>query len=332
MTLLVFFGEGTVERPQRLLALLVALQANRQMTAAELAEQFTVSKRTILRDIDALAAADVPVVAERGRYGGISLLPGAQIDLSRFTSTESDVLELVGIDLAKARQLGLEAAAKSAAQKLAARTPWHPPGAATGKLRLSDVVVIDNNGWFTPEEQADVAALAQDLRLGTRLRITYRASGQPLARERTVDPHGVFSRGGRWYLIAEVDGMPRMFALARLQAWTTLPEPRELQSDLPLETLAATLVAGLEQRHSIQVTATLDAQTEDIARRILGNRLQSVEHTGDPRTVQITVAYDQLDAVRQLMQFTDHIEIISPPEARELIATLAKKIAHRHST
>lgn len=331
MTLLVFFGEETVERPQRLLALLVALQANRQMTADELAEQFAVSKRTILRDVDALAAADIPVVAERGRYGGISLLPGAQIDVSRFTSTESDVLELIGVDLAKARQLGLEAAAKSAAQKLAARKHWQRPGADTGKLRLGDVVAIDNNGWFAPEEEADVAALADDLRLGTRLRITYRASGQPIARERTVDPHGVFSRGGRWYLIAEADGTPRMFALARLQAWTTLPERRELHTDLPLETLAATLVAQLEQRHSIQVTATLDAQTEDIARRILGNRLQSVETTSDPSTVQITVGYDQLDAVRQLMQFTDHIEVISPPEARQLVATLASKVAHRHS-
>lgn len=72
-----------MERPQRPLAALVALQANRQMTAAELAEQFAVSKRTILRDIDALAAADVPVVAERGRYGGIMLLPGAEIDDAR---------------------------------------------------------------------------------------------------------------------------------------------------------------------------------------------------------------------------------------------------------
>ena len=91
-----------MERPQRLLAILVALQANRQMTAAELAEQFAVSKRTVLRDIDALAAADVPVIAERGRYGGISLLPGAEIDVSRFTTTESEVLELIGLDLVKA--------------------------------------------------------------------------------------------------------------------------------------------------------------------------------------------------------------------------------------
>ena len=320
-----------MERPQRLLAILVALQANRQMTAAELAEQFAVSKRTVLRDIDALAAADVPVIAERGRYGGISLLPGAEIDVSRFTTTESEVLELIGLDLARARQLGLEAASRSAAQKLAARKYWQRPRRDPAKLPLSEVVAIDNDGWFTPKEPSDVAALAQDIRLGKRLRITYRASGQRVARERTVDPHGVFSRGGRWYLIAESDETPRMFALARLQAWTTLPENRQLHSDLALETLTKTLVAQLEQRHNIHVTATLDTQTEDMARRILGSRLQAVEPTRNPDTVLITVGYDQLDAVRQLMQFTDHIEILNPPEARELVATLAHQIAHRHS-
>lgn len=92
-------------RPQRLLAILVALQANRQMTATDLVEH-----------IAALARAEVPVVAERGRYGGIMLLPGAQVDVSRLTRSEAEVLQLVGVDLARVRQLGLEAAARSARQ------------------------------------------------------------------------------------------------------------------------------------------------------------------------------------------------------------------------
>lgn len=318
-----------MERPQRLLALLVALQANRQMTASELAEQFGVSKRTILRDVEALAAADIPVIAERGRYGGVSLLPGADVDVSRLTSSETEVLELIGVDLARAKQLGIEAAARSAAQKLASRKPWTRPG-SSGLLPLNEVVVIDNSGWFAPEEPADVAALMRDLRLGQRLRIDYRSSGQSSWRERNVEPHGVFSRGGRWYLIAESGDQPRMFALARLRAWTVLDERRQVRTDLPLATIAARLVEGLETRHTVRVTATLDAKTVDIARRILGNRLLSVEPTGAPDRVSIAVGYDQLDGVRQLLQFSDHIEVTDPPEARKLIADLASTITRRH--
>ena len=44
------------------------------VTAPELAKQFEVSVRTIYRDIDALSEAGIPVYAEAGRNGGISLL------------------------------------------------------------------------------------------------------------------------------------------------------------------------------------------------------------------------------------------------------------------
>ena len=68
-----------------------------------------------------------------------------------------------------------------------------------------------------------------------------------------------------------------------------------------------------------------------MARRILGSRLRSVEQLPDDDVkVRITVAYDQIDGVRQLMQFTDHIEVIDPPAARELVRKLAGDMAARH--
>ncbi len=272
-----------------------------------------------------------PVVAERGRYGGIALLPGAEVDVGRLTSSEAEVLELIGVDLTRARQLGIEAAARSAGHKLASRTPWRRAGVESGLLPLSEVVAIDNTGWFASDEADDVAALARDLRRGKRLRIDYRASGTAEYCQRTVDPYGLFSRGDRWYLIADADGVARMFALARLRTWTVLDQDRRIRADVALQDVAAGLVARLEQRRAVKVSAMLDASSQDIARRILGNRLLAVEATDDPGTVQITVGYDQLDAVRQLMQFTDHIEVVAPYEARELIARLSQEIARRHA-
>ena len=46
------------------------------MTVKELAEHFSVSQRTIYRDIDTLSLAGIPVYTEKGKSGGISLLPG----------------------------------------------------------------------------------------------------------------------------------------------------------------------------------------------------------------------------------------------------------------
>ena len=65
---------GAVVRAGRLVALLMLLQDRGQVTAAELARQLEVSPRTILRDIEALSGAGVPVFATRGARGGFQLL------------------------------------------------------------------------------------------------------------------------------------------------------------------------------------------------------------------------------------------------------------------
>ena len=63
-------------RADRLLSILMLLQARGHMTASALAEELEVSTRTIYRDIDALSAAGVPVYAELGARGGYSVLEG----------------------------------------------------------------------------------------------------------------------------------------------------------------------------------------------------------------------------------------------------------------
>jgi predicted DNA-binding transcriptional regulator YafY len=61
-------------RAGRLVHLLRLLQARGQMTAGQLATELEVSERTVLRDIEALSGAGVPVYSVRGPRGGFALL------------------------------------------------------------------------------------------------------------------------------------------------------------------------------------------------------------------------------------------------------------------
>ncbi len=61
-------------RAGRLLNLLLLLQNSGRITARDLAQRLEVSERTVLRDIDVLSGAGVPVYGTRGPSGGFQLL------------------------------------------------------------------------------------------------------------------------------------------------------------------------------------------------------------------------------------------------------------------
>jgi predicted DNA-binding transcriptional regulator YafY len=254
-------------KSQRLLSMMLLLQTRHRMTAADLANELDVSVRTVLRDVRTLADSDVPVFAERGRFGGVVLLPGSRLDVASLGPAEIDALKLLGLDPGQARQLGIEAPTRTAQRKLASRRA----GANQASLPLSGLVVVDNSPWFSHETHAvGVADLGRDLQSGRRLRILYRSSADQGASWRTVDPYGLLAKAGRWYLVADIGGAPRLYSLERVQDWEVLPAGRCLRPGESLASVSRSLSASVETRGGITVTATLAADRLDLARRVLG--------------------------------------------------------------
>jgi predicted DNA-binding transcriptional regulator YafY len=64
---------GKFMRADRLVAIVLLLQARRKVTAQVLAARLEVSPRTILRDVEALSRAGIPIYTNGGRGGGIAL-------------------------------------------------------------------------------------------------------------------------------------------------------------------------------------------------------------------------------------------------------------------
>ncbi len=284
------------------------------------------SVRTVLRDVMALAEADVPVFAERGRYGGVVLLPGSQLDVSKLSPAEVGALKLLGLDPGQARQLGIDSLTRSAQRKIASRRPL----GRQSELPLSELIVVDNSPWFSPMPivagVAGVAELARNLESGRRLRIHYRRSAERGASWHAVDPYGLLAKAGRWYLVADVDRVPRLYSLQRLEGWDVLPEVRRLRPNATLASVSRDLSAAVENRGGITIMATLSKDRLDLARRILGSRLASSK-PADAEQVEITVIYDQVESVRQLLQFGAHLRVTSPPEARAVMRDVATAMA-----
>ena len=74
----------------RLFEIIYLLLSNENMTAKALAERFGVSTRTIYRDVDTLSLAGIPVYMEKGRNGGIRLLPDFVLNKSILSEHEQN--------------------------------------------------------------------------------------------------------------------------------------------------------------------------------------------------------------------------------------------------
>ena len=320
------FRETCRVRASRLLTLLLLLQTRQRATTGELARRLEVSRRTVLRDVQALSAAGVPVYTERGRRGGVVLLPGARLDASHLDPGEIDALSLTGLDHARLHQLGLGAAAEQAAHKLAARQARTPRQAAAP---LSELVVADNTAWMTPAPDVDTAGLAMDLRDRRRLRVLYRRGGTDQPSSIVVDPYGLAVKAGRWYLVADADGVPRLLAIERLTSHEVLAEPARLRPGETVRTVWVQLRAQVEQTGDVAIQARLRRSRLDVAQRILGSRITDVRRLDD-QWCHVTIRYDEIEAVRQLLQFGDHIEVLAPGRARQRVHELACDLATRH--
>lgn len=111
-------------RASRLLRLLLLLQNRGRLTCAQLAADLEVARRTVLRDVDALTEAGLPVVVTRGARGGVELGFNYRTRLTGLLPAEADALGvLLGARPAILDAIGLADAAHAARSKLLESLP-----------------------------------------------------------------------------------------------------------------------------------------------------------------------------------------------------------------
>lgn len=313
--------------PDRFFSLLFALRSQPGTTTTTLADQLGVSVRTVLRDLRWLQDAGFPIHVLRGRGGGVTLLPGGTLDTARLSPEERDHLALAGLDDRQHEQLGTADGGRRARRKVAYRSP-------DGLLPLHSLVLTDNRPWFTQEQPTGVspAELVGDLRRGVRLRLRYQGSQEQAPRWRVVDPYGLLAKAGRWYLVADEAGAPRLFLLDRVHQWRPLPTRRRLRPGETLASVASRLTADWERARSLRVHARLHVRQLDRARRMLGNRLSVADapEAAEGAWVPVTVACRVLEEVRLLLPFADDLTVEDPPEARARLRQLAERVVAQY--
>jgi len=217
-------------KADRLLSVLLLLQAKGRVTERELEEKLEVSQRTVHRDMEALSAARVPISAVRGAQGGWELEKGWRTQVPGL-----DEGELRALLMAQPRAIGhprLMAAAESALNKLMAALPV-PMRAQAAAMR--ERLHVDPTGWRGTGEDLSMLGAVQEAVAGERkLAFDYtRADGQ--RGPRTVDPLGVVAKGLSWYLVARATNGMRTYRVSRMEAVTVLASKFERPAQFDLE-------------------------------------------------------------------------------------------------
>lgn len=320
-------------RADRLLSLMLLLRSRGRLAAPELARRLEVSERTVLRDVAVLGAAGIPVYTERGRHGGIGLLPGFRTEVPGLTPDEAAALFAHGGRAAG----GLDdAALRSALGKLLAALPATTRPAAE---RAGERVVIDPTGWRRPagvEELPWLAAVRAAVWADRRLRLRYRRSDRGPVVDRTVDPYGLLSKGGVWYLIAAHRGRPRLFRVSRLEQVRQTGAVAARPAGLDLEALWLRLRAELEQP-AAPVPVTLRVRSERTALLLRITAAQLAGPPGEPRPdgagwERLTLPFRALGAARGvLLGLGTDIEVLAPPELHADLAATARAVVELYA-
>ncbi|HEX8560093.1 MAG TPA: WYL domain-containing protein [Pyrinomonadaceae bacterium] len=315
-------------RADRLLSIMLLLQLYRRLTAAELARRLEVSERTIHRDMDALSAAGVPVVAERGAGGGWALAGGYRTNLTGLNGDEARAL-FAGLPARLLADLDLERAADAAHVKLLAALPDAARAAAEyARQRLH----VDVAGWGGAEESPPSLRTIQEAVWGGRRLLLAYGSGRDGSppQERPVDPLGLVAKGGVWYLVARSGEGVRSYRVSRVASSRALDEPSERPEGFDLAAFWAGSVARFKSE-TPRFHATLRAHKSVLHLLPYAGRFSRVESLTGPgadgwATARMRFQFEE-DACAVALGFGAKAEIVEPRGLRDKVRKMAEEVA-----
>lgn len=316
-------------RAERLTDLVALLRRHDRLSAAELADRLGVSRRTVLRDLQALSLSGVPVYAERGRHGGFAILPGYRPETAGLTAPEAQALFLPGGQQA-ADALGRGADYRAARRKLEAVLSTESARAVGD---VSEWLLVAPEGWgrAVPAPGA-VAPLAAAAARHHVIDLRYRAVGEP-TRVRRVLPHGLVLAGRTWYLVArrEESGEQRTYRVDRVSG--VRPTGQVFEPTMSLAQAWARARQDLRDREGTEVRLRTGEPDLAVVRYVvsIAGRVSRTRRRGDGRVEVLGVVPRLPVAAALFAGLGERAEVLGPPELLAAIVTISRDNLARYA-
>lgn len=285
---------------ERLLQMIFLLLRKEKLTTQELADYFDVSKRTILRDIDTLSMANIPIFTLKGRKGGVGIMEQYTLNKTIFSPEEQEKI-LHGLQLLKVTQI-------SSTEKLLDKV-----NALFSSNESFDWLEIDFSSFGSKEKEKDKFSYLQYAIINKSV-VTFDYFTSELKKnKRTVEPVRLIFKNNAWYIQAfcRYKEAFRLFRASRMKNLELLDEKfvREIPKGSAVKTNygAQYEMIPFVLRFSPEISYRLFDEYDE--------KYMTVDEEG-----YILVSYEYADndwLVRHLLSFGKHVEILEPEYMKE---------------
>ncbi|MDE5578025.1 MAG: YafY family transcriptional regulator [Oscillospiraceae bacterium] len=296
----------------RLIGILSILLQRDKVTAAELAEKFEVSRRTIVRDIEDLCKAGIPVSSSQGRGGGISVMDGFKLDRT-LLSVEDMKAILTGLQ-------GLDSVSESSRyrrlmDKLDAEN-------TVGTVGAGNSIIVDLSSWDKNAVSPKLETIKQAIESNEKISFMYYSPERTERRE--IEPYRLVFQWASWYVwgFCTKRNDYRMFKLTRMTDLTVGEEftPREIPN-----------YSCDKLRHTKGEIAVRVRFDSSVKWRLVDEF--GAEYLTEDKDGSITLDFTWSDVpsfYSYIAGFRDAAEIIAPEEYRKEFSELLEKMLKKY--
>jgi predicted DNA-binding transcriptional regulator YafY len=310
-----------MNRIDRLSAILIQLQSRRLVKAQQIADKFSISLRTVYRDVHALQEAGVPIIGEAGT--GYNLMEGYKLPPVMFNQDEATAL----LTAAKLMQSKTDAATSkhynSALDKVKAILRW------SEKDHLEEIdehiaVVTHPAIKYQAQDDLHLQPILKAIAGSFVIDIKYIGIESNEITLRKVEPVGIYNLGSHWYLIA----------FCRLRN-----DYRNFRTDR-IEKLICTDEKISKIHPPLQSFINQMSAKREVQKVVIDVEYDVVKYFGDQKYYNGFVSEEMIDDyvrmtfltgslqgfARWFMLYGDHAKIIEPVELNDLVISIAENI------
>ena len=313
---------ATSEKLPRLIEELSLIGRSCGASVIELSRRFSVTKRTIYRDLDVLSQGGVPLHQDPDTHT-YKLLTKTAIRPMTLTLDEASVLFHCVEGLCSANQ-PLRTLLRQAQDKLLDAVAPDLQQEFKSRPKVVDIQLISRLVSCDPKVYEPIYDAIVSRR---RIHLHYYAKSHNETKERNFDPYIITWRGHAWYVIGfcHLEQDLKILRLDRISQVTVLDAPFEIPESFSLETFFAGSW-NIEQGKLTHVKLKASPEAAHLLRAETYHSSQQLEDLPDGSLLFSVTVQGTREISRFILGFGEGIEVLAPLSLRKHIREQARKI------